>query len=148
MIVDQKNSVVLKQFKNAKKINRDKIASVSLLKNKNLVLDLNRNQMRLGINAIGNLFSQYSIPYWEFKRTLPTYKAPDGIADLYLRGHFQTNMNLTVSNDSYDIDSNVPYADRLKRRYNPFGLSGKYHDAAETKITVDYNSLFHKELNK
>ena len=105
--------------------------------------------MRLGINAVGDLFRPYSIPYWEFKRTLPTYKASDGIPDLFLRGHFQTNMNLTVSGDQYNIDSTVPHAEKLKRKYNPiFGLSGEYDKEAETKITIDYNRLYHQELNK
>lgn len=149
MVIDQKNSVVLRQLRNDKKISKEKLQAESVLKNRNLILDLNRKQMRLGINANGDLFRPYSIPYWEFKRTLPTYKASDGIPDLFLRGHFQNNMNLTVSADQYKIDSNVPYAEKLNAKYNPiFGLSENYDKEAETKITIYYNKIYHQELNK
>lgn len=149
MIIDR-NSVVLKQAKNAKSLNRETLTIIAIERNSKTILDFNRQQMRSGKNSSNDFFSPpYSVPYLKQKRKLSSYQAPDGIADLFLTGEMSDEMLLQIEGNQYDIGSTAPHTKFVTNRYvGVFGLNPMFLEPARTIVTIDQNKLTHQFLNK
>lgn len=151
MVIDSQNSVVLKQLRNDSSINKDAILKQSVEKHEKLILDLNRKQLRSGLKADGNYIApDYSANYLDFKMSLPSYKAPGGVPDLYVSGELQNNMILDIGNVQYLIYSTVRYTERLEQFYgdNIYGLIRAHLEQVQGVVTPDFNKKYHLQLNK
>lgn len=143
------NSVVLRQVKNAKSLDRDFLMSESVRLNSPKILSLQKAQMRMGLDSGGNFFDPYVPWYAAYKATLNTYHAPIGVPDLYLSGEFQQEMDFIVDGDWAEFVSYVPYAQDVINKYpRLFGLSPDYLKIAKVTVTSFYNKQFYKQINK
>lgn len=151
MVIDTQNSTVLKQLRNNSRINKNKILKQSIEKHEKFILDLNRLQMRSGLKSDGNFITpDYSMDYLDFKLSLPTYKAPGGIPDLYVSGEFQNHLIIDIANVQYLIYSTVAHSEKLELQYgtNIFGLIPAHLEQAQNRVTPDFNREYHNQLNK
>jgi hypothetical protein len=151
MVIDEKNSVVLKQLRNASKINKNALLKMSIEKHEKFILELNRSQMRSGLDSMAQYIQpDYSVNYLESKLKIDSYKAPVGVPDLFLSGGFQKSLILDIANVQYLIYSVAAVARSLELRYTEkiYGLMPVNLRKAQSKVTPDYNKLYHKELNK
>lgn len=111
MAVISKDSVVMRLARNAKTYDIEFEKRNAILEEKEKIVDLNRSQLRKGVNAEGEFFGAYkSLAYAEFKESLSSYKAKFHTPDLYLTGSLQDKMDLRIDGDVVVIFSHDPEA--------------------------------------
>lgn len=150
MIQFNKDSVVLKFQKNLSAYDMNAEREKAIVENKKEILDLNRSQLRIGIDSQGKTFGDYvSKSYAEFKASLNSYFARKPTPDLFLSGSLQDKMDLNVSGNTVDMFSNDSEADEKTRgRFsNAFGINKNIQPLTEKRVTETffkntYNLLF------
>jgi len=136
---------VNKQLSALKRLGYDSILIRSIDRYSNEVVDLNREQMRSGRTPSGGQQLIYSSRrYADYKDTLPTYRAPFPVADLFLTGAFQLGMFLTIMGKDVKIYSKDPKAAALNKDYQPFGLDPYSYKEIQPKITDEYFRRIHE----
>lgn len=89
------------------------------------MLDANLRQLRRGELKDGDLLEQYkSAIYLDFKKSLASYNAPSGIADLFVTGDFHNAFFGDVNDEGVTFDSADSKTGELESRYSSdiFGI--------------------------
>lgn len=147
MLVSSK-SIAVKQLNNFKKIDVSILKTDAILNKSKLILSLNKEQIRVGLNPSGNQFFPYSsTEYSDYKANLSSYKAPLSIPDLWVTGDFQNAMFLKIDGNNVIIDSTDSKSMKLKAKYDPFDLMPKNQKVATTKVTNEYFKKIHEKIN-
>lgn len=108
--------------------------------------DLNRKQMRKGLNSdnvsIGTYFSE---SYAVFKQSRPGRLAEKGQVDLFLEGYFSKGIFSKVGTDTILFDSTDQKSGKLENKYGKqiFGLSKE----SISELLPDLISAIIKEIN-
>jgi hypothetical protein len=144
-----KDSVIIRQYKNSQKIDRNKLLKQAIKKNEKELVDINRDQMRKGDSGEGKIKPDYSPWYLNFKQGLPSYFAGDS-PDLFLTGSFQDTMFLDVKGDQAEFDSRDGKTTKLVDKYGEtlFDLNPNSMELAQDIVTPEFNRLYHLALNK
>lgn len=109
-------------------LDTDQIIQQSMEQTKDVLADLNVEQMNKGLNAKGEKIGEYrSEAYAEMKHSmnpLPGF----GIPDLRLTGAFYRGTSVSISGQKVIIDSSDEKSADLQEKYGEeiFGLSGVY----------------------
>ena len=112
------------------------------VKNKeNVLVDLQKKQMRQGQDGKGGSFKSYPPGYSAFKQTLSTYQAPIGVPDLFLHGNFHRGIRMKLSGDDYAFKSSDSKNDKLTSKYDPFGLNESTMPQAQILVTNEFDQL-------
>lgn len=121
----------------------------AVLQSKEDIVAINREQLRAGKNAQGELIRpQYSLGYQRRKRRMSTYHAPLGTPDLFLTGDFQNEMDVVVENGEYDIISWDWKNAILQTMYDDlFGISGANIEKIRKIVTERFSKLLKDRLN-
>ncbi len=148
MIKFSKDSVVLKVNRNAKKYNLADQNKVAVIEKKKHLLDLNRSQIRIGIDSEGQNFGDYDDSYAEFKKSLNSYNAKPPRPDLFLSGSLQNKMELKVTGKDVIIASTDSMADeKTQGRFrDAFGVNKNIMPFSRQLVTIAFNSNTHKAL--
>ena len=151
MIEFGKDSVVLRFQKNLSQYNIKEEKKNAVLQNKKEILDLNKSQIRIGIDSKGKTFGDYvSEWYADMKRELSTYFAQPPTPDLYLSGKLQKEMDLNVKGTTVDIFSRDPDADEKTsgRFSDAFGINKNIQPLTEKRVTEIFFENAHEKLFK
>lgn len=148
MSIISPDSVVMKQFRNSKRLSISAIQSEAVKANEKELVQINRNQMRSGRMGNGNL-PDYS-PYSQILKDKSNYVAKWPTMDLYDTGSFQNNMYMDLTPKSVLFDSRDSKTDDLLRRFTDeiFELDVKSLRLAQDITTPTYNKNVHKALNQ
>ena len=149
MAIVSKNSIVIKQGKNFKSLNKIDLLTDSVNNNDKTIIKSQQDQMFSGKdNANRKIKPKYkSEKYSEYKNKENPLPGK-GIPDLKLSGDMYNSMFLEVSDNEYTIGSDVDYFDALKEKYGTaFGLS-KQTIKKTPEVNNEYLKLVHKKLNK
>lgn len=97
-------------------------AGSSMLQEKEQIVALNTDQLYdKGVGNTGQALPPYTPAYAKKK----LQQRGKSIVDIYKTGKLQSEMNISVSGDKYEISSPVPYAQHLLgKRPAIFGLTG------------------------
>lgn len=148
MLKFSKDSVVLRFQKNLKSYDLKQEQKNAIVENKKEILDLNRSQIRIGIDSEGKTFGDYrSESYADFKKNLNTYFAKPPTPDLYVSGTLQRLMDLKI-NGQVDIISNDPMADEKTRgRFSEaFGVNKNIEPVVQLRVTGTFFENSYKIL--
>lgn len=115
------NSKIQEIHKALSRFNLQREARKSAIDNKDLLVDLNRDQIRLGQDGDGDArdYSPYSVveetgqSYREYKRDLATYFAPFPRIDLYNTGSFQNKMFMKTTAATFQFWSRDTKTDEI-----------------------------------
>lgn len=120
----------------------------AVLPNSNLIVGLNRKQIRSGQTASGApIKPKYSRGYNKMKLQMSSYKAPSMTPDLFVTGSFQKLMQMTTSGTKYAILSrDVKAGDLFKRYKDIMGLDSENKMTARVKVTNLYLRNIHVYL--
>jgi len=102
----------------------NKNMALAVEQNEKPLVQLNRDQMQIGVNAEGKTIGAYrSVSYAKFKKEMGS-KAPYRVPDLLLTGAFQRDMILEVDEKDYFITSTDDKTDSLIEKYSDkiFGI--------------------------
>jgi hypothetical protein len=120
----------------------------AVIENKEEILDLNRSQLDIGRDSLGNLLDRYvSDVYASFKQALGS-KAPLGVPDLELEGDFKDGLVLLIEGDGYRITSTDEKTIDLENRYgsNIFGLTEESMEQIRPIILESFLKRLRDEL--
>ena len=151
MIKFDKDSVVLRFQKNLSDYNMKNERKMAIVQNKKEILDLNRSQLRIGIDSKGKTFSDYVFDWYaEMKKELSTYFASPPTPDLYLTGKLQKGMDLRISGTNVDIFSNDPEVDEKTSGQfaDAFGINQNIQPLTEKRVTETFFENTHDILFK
>lgn len=151
MIKFGKDSVVLRFQKNLTDYNMKSEKKNAILQNKKEILDLNKSQLRIGIDSKGKTFGDYVFDWYaDMKAELSTYFAKKPTPDLFLTGKLQKEMDLNVSGTQVDIFSNDPDADeKTGEKYaHAFGINKNIQPLTEKRVTETFFENTHDILFK
>jgi len=151
MIKFGSDSVVLRFQKNLTDYNMKSEKKEAIVQNKKEILDLNKSQIRIGIDSKGKTFGDYvSDWYADMKAELSSYFAKKPTPDLYLTGKLQKEMDLNVSGTKVNIFSNDPEADEKTagRFSNAFGINKNIQPLTEKRTTETFFENTHNILFK
>ena len=151
MIKFSKDSVVLKFQKNLTDYDLNTERKKAIIQNKKEILDLNKSQLRIGIDAEGKTFGDYVFDWYaEMKQELSTYFASPPTPDLYLTGELQKKMDINVKGTQVDIFSNDPDADeKTADKYaDAFGINKNIQPLTEKRVTETFFQNVHDILFK
>ena len=151
MIVFGKDSVVLRFQKNLSEYNMKTEREKAIIQNKKEILDLNKSQLRIGIDSKNERFDDYVFDWYaQMKRELSTYFAKFPTPDLHLTGKLQKGMDLKVSGSQVDIFSNDPEADEKTSGQfaDAFGINQNIQPITEKRVTETFFKNVHNILFK
>jgi hypothetical protein len=148
-----KDSVIVKQYKNLKKINAIKLLHKSIDNNKKAIADGQREQLKFGLDSEGKKIKpDYHDDVYADKKSNMNSLPGFGTPDLNLTGEMYKNIDVLagVPNDKeYTIFSDVEYFPFLNERYDTaFGLSKKNIKNNIPQVNNDFLKMFHQALNK
>lgn len=148
MSIISKDSVVLKQGRNFRRINKDTIKKEAIRNKDKELIDTQRNQLRKG--RMGNGFLPDYSPYSQKLKDRSNYKATWPTMDLYDTGSFQNKMQLELTSSSVLYDSTDEKTSDLVSRFSEeiFEPYEKTKEINKNIVTPEYNKLIHKEINK
>ena len=143
------DSVIVKQFRNAEKINLSEFIKQIVSDNEQDITDIQRDQMRRGEAADGKIKPDYPPGYLNLKQSLPSYFG-DGSPDLFLTGDFQKAMYIRFSGVKWEFDSKDSKTVKLLDKYgeNIFELNPNSLQVAQEFVTPIFNKSIHEALNK
>ncbi len=110
--------------------------------------NLNKQQLQESILANGSeITPDYSPGYAAWKSKMFPQSFGDGRVNLFLTGELYANMDLKVTYPEYQINSMVPYAPKLARKYSDliFGIAPKNRQSAQV-ITSNLIAAKYKEM--
>ena len=143
-----KDSVILKQRRNIRRLNTDRITRQAVKANTDTIVQLNRDQMRGSMSGDGLLpeYSQLSLSLKDFDN----YKGIFPRFDLYDTGSFQDKMFMSVQGNDWLISSRDSKTDDLVMRLGDeiFELNPNSLQVAQQVVTKDWNKLIHEAINK
>ena len=151
MIKFSKDSVVLRFQKNLADYDLKSERKNAILQNKKEILDLNKSQLRIGIDSKGKTFGDYAFEWYaDMKAELSTYFAKKPTPDLYLTGKLQKSMDLNVSGTQVDIFSNDPESEiKTAGKYSDaFGINKKIQPLVKKRVTKTFFESTHDILFK
>ncbi len=148
MSIISPDSVIMKQFKNSKKMSLDKLQADAVKDNEKELVQINRDQMRSG--RMGNGFLPDYSPYSQTLKDRSNYKATWPTMDLYKTGSFQKKMYMELTPKSVLFDSRDNKTNDLVRRFSDeiFELDVNSLRLAQEITTPTYNKFVHEKLNK
>jgi len=140
-------SIVIEQLKRAQKIDLDALGFKATAQHSNAIVDLNKAQMRLGLEEKGDISPKYRSTYLRKKQQLPTYMAGTKV-DLYLSGMFQGQMYMMIGNNFAEITSKDYKTPDLLEKYGEgiFNLNEDYKTQAHEITTPTFYKLAHDFL--
>lgn len=131
----------------AKSVNIQELKRQAVSNKAPLLVDLQRKQIRQGLDADGDSLGTYPPGYGAFKETLSTYQAPPGVPDLYLSGMFHRGIRMKLSGDEYEFDSSDSKNAKLTDKYDPlWGLNKTTFPQAQINCTLEFNKLAKEAL--
>jgi hypothetical protein len=138
-------STIIKSYNAARRMNIDNMKIGAVIPNSNLIVGLNRKQIRSGKTASGAPINpKYSREYNKMKLQMSSYKAPSMTPDLFVTGDFQNAMQMNLSSTKYTILSrDVKAGDLFKRYKDIMGLDTENKMTARVKVT----NLFLKNIH-
>ncbi len=151
MLTFSKDSVVLRFQKNLSNFNFTDEREKAIEHNKKEILDLNKSQLRIGIDSKGKTFGDYHSPsYAEYKKQLNSYVASPPTPDLYVTGKLQRGMDLKVRGSNVDMFSNDPDSDEKTsgRFSDAFGINRNIQPLTEKRVTETFFENTHDILFK
>ncbi len=151
MIKFGKDSIVLRFQKNLADYDMKSEERNAIIQNKKEILDLNKSQLRIGIDSKGKTFGDYVFDWYaDLKAELSTYFAKKPTPDLYLTGKLQKSMDLNVSGTQVDIFSNDPDADKKTagKYSDAFGINKNIQPLTEKRVTETFFENTHDILFK
>ena len=151
MIKFGKDSIVLRFQKNLADYDLNDQRKKAIIQNKKEILDLNKSQLRIGIDSKGKTFGDYVFDWYaEMKQELSTYFANPPTPDLYLTGELQKKMDLNVKGTQVDIFSNDPDVDeKTGEKYaDAFGINKNIQPLTEKRVTETFFENTHDILFK
>jgi len=140
-------SVVIEQLKRAQKIDLDSLGIKAVEINGAAIVDLNKAQMRMGLDETGDISPKYRSTYLRKKQQLPTYMAGTKV-DLYLEGLFQGQMYMMTGNKFAEITSKDYKTPDLLEKYGEgiFNLNKDFKPQAYELTTPTFYKLAHDFL--
>jgi len=140
-------SVVIEQLKRAQRIDLDALGIKAVAIHGSQIVDLNKAQMRMGLDAKGDISPKYRSTYLRRKQQLPTYMAGTKV-DLYLEGLFQGQMYMMIGNDFAEITSRDSKTPDLLEKYGEdiFNLNDEFKTQAHELTTPTFFKLAHDFL--
>lgn len=145
-----KDSVMVKQYKNSLKINTDALLVEVVKKNRDIILEAEKNQLQFGLGSDGKKITpSYASDDYAFDKHQQNALPGLGNPDLFKSGDMYKNMDLTLTGtNQYFFVSNVSYFNDLTDKYKTaFALSAKSLKPIREKVTADYNKAYHTKLN-
>jgi len=140
-------SVVVEQLKRAQRIDLDSLGIQATSKHGAEIVDLNKAQMRMGLDANGDISPKYRSTYLRRKQQLPTYMAGTKV-DLYLEGLFQGQMYMMIGDKFAEITSRDSKTPDLLEKYGEdiFNLNKDFKPQAHELTTPTFYKLAHDFL--
>lgn len=151
MLTFSKDSVVLRFQKNLSNFNFTDERAKAIEHNKKEILDLNKSQLRIGIDSKGKTFGDYTSEWYaNMKKELNSYFAQPPTPDLFLSGKLQKGMDLKVKGSNVDIFSNDPDSDEKTsgRFSDAFGINNNIQPLTEKRVTETFFENTHDILFK
>jgi hypothetical protein len=148
MAIISKDSIILKQSKNLKSMDKDAILKETINDNGKELTDVNRAQMRAG--RMGNGYLPDYSPFSQTLKDKSNYKASWPTMDLYDTGSFQDKMFLQTTSKSVLFDSKDSKRSDLLKRFTDeiFELDEPSIKQAQEIVTPKYFNSIHKAINK
>lgn len=145
MSIISKDSVILKQARNIKKLSLSNIADKVVKENETDLLNLQRDQMRSGQNAKGD--NPDYTPYSLSLKDPSTYLAKKPLMDFYSTGSFQDKMFIEKCGFFNSKDSKTG---KLVGLYGEEILdpNKQTKEIQQSIVDGDVFKIFHKEINK
>ena len=149
-----KDSIVLKQLRNAQSINREAMLKSIMLDQKEELTEINKAQMRASETGEG-MTPEYS-PFTLSIKDFSNYKGVMPHYDLYDTGKFQNAMTMRIEGNSVRFDSTDSKKDEVIDTLSVsmsdpeiiFELNEKHLKQAQDMITPFYFKDYHQALNK
>jgi len=141
--------MTLHEFYNKiKSLEIEKAKEDAVIENKEKIVNLNRAQLRLGLDNTDHLITpRYSEQYYKRKRKLTSYMASTGSPDLYLTGAFHKEMDVIVEDGKYEIISWDEKSGFLNARYDKiFGLIKENIEIAQVFVSRSFVNLLKDKL--
>jgi hypothetical protein len=136
-------------YKKLRGVDLNYLKEEAVLQSKEEILAANREQLREGRSATGQLICpSYSPQYLRRKRRMSSYRAPGGTPDLFLRGDFQGEMDVIVESGGFDIVSWNEKNAFLQTMYDDlFGLTAESIEKVMRVVTKRFSGLLKDKLN-
>jgi hypothetical protein len=130
------------------KIDQKAILIKVIQENEIKLIDVLRDQMRMGLSGSGDIQPGYFPAYLNYKKSLSSYNAGNKV-DLYLTGNFQNTMFIRISGTQYEFDSRDWKRTDLLEKYGEdiFALNSLSKELGQELITPKYLEEYAKELN-
>jgi hypothetical protein len=143
-------SAIEKQYAAAKRIDMDNMKIGAVLPSSNMIVGLNRKQMRTGVTSQNKpIKPKYSRGYAKMKLEMGSFKAPYGTPDLFVTGAFQNAMFFQTSGTKYALYSRDSKTGDLYHRYPAiFGLTEESKRPVKVKVTNLFIKNIHVALNR
>lgn len=121
----------------------------AVLQSKEEIINANREQLREGRSATGQMIRPtYSPAYLRRKSRMSSYRAPNGVPDLFLHGNFQGEMDVVVESGEFDIVSWDEKNAFLHTMYDDlFGLTAESIEKVRRVVTERFSRLLKDKLN-
>ncbi len=135
-------------YRKIKSVNLSQLKVQAAEKNKTLLLDLNREQMKHGLRADGEKIKPdyHSLDYAKYKQSLnpvPGMMTPD----LHLSGAFYETLSVETNGMKMKVLTGVSYGEKLRNKYPEiFGLAPKSLNTAQQKVTTDFIHLWKQKI--
>lgn len=126
-----------------------KVIGEIIVENKDLIVDLNKEQLLDGFNADGNRLQSYRNKYYARRKFKQNPKPGEGNPDLFLTGRFFEGFKLELSGDrSFDLFSIDSKYKELTAKYpGVFGLRiTKKQELQDAGFTADIQKNLKKEV--
>jgi hypothetical protein len=149
MSIINNNSVVIKQGKNLKTLNKTSLLGEAVRDNDKSVIEAQRSQMLSGTNINGKKITpKYRNEKYSAFKNQQNPLPGKGTPDLKLSGDLHKHLFIEVTEPNYIVGSDVDYFDEILEKYNSaFGLSNSNAEKVSA-VSNDYFKSIHKALNK
>lgn len=129
-------------------VNIEALKLLAVNRNREVIVQLNRDQMRAGLRSDGSpITPQYSTAYGFFKQRQSSFKAPPFTPDLFDSGSFQGAMFMKLTPRDFFITSRDSKLSDLTARYQGiFGLTTDNTAEARNSTTREFVNLWRKQV--
>jgi hypothetical protein len=147
MSIISKDSIIVKQFNNAKRMNLDALKAQAVKVNEDTLVEINRQQM-LGSRSGNGLLPEYSPLSLELK-DFSNYKGIFPHFNLYSTGSFQDKMYSSIQGSKFIVSSRDSKTGKLVSMLGEeiFEFDKSSLEQVRMVVTIDYNKLVHDKLN-
>ena len=129
-------------------VNIEALKLLAVNRNREAIVQLNRDQMRAGQRADGtSITPQYSRAYGFFKQRQSSFKAPPFTPDLFDTGRFQGAMFMKLTGKQFFITSrDSKLADLTARYQGLFGLTQPSEATARNLNTITLMNVWRGQV--